>query len=269
MILECPSCQARFNVADSAIPAAGRMVRCSRCSKQWHVDKDSAAAPHVVKPAPAAPVETDIIAEMMAETPPQPTIVEELSPEAKVEGEAFMNQLEAVISATEAKMGTKAAPKRTTPISTRKPRNVKPFKMAVPAIAATWLVLAFITYFPKWLEMPVLSGVYSAFGVKVTDGLVFSDVTMQREREGSKTKFILSGSIRNQTNTTREVPTVRVKLRDKNNNSLWGREYPGEGKELKAGEVFPFRIKNVETVFASSVDVIEVDMGNKLQLLVR
>lgn len=35
MILVCPNCQASFNVADDAIPATGRNVKCSSCENIW------------------------------------------------------------------------------------------------------------------------------------------------------------------------------------------------------------------------------------------
>tara|TARA_B100000886_G_scaffold10808_1_gene6988 strand:+ start:34 stop:594 length:561 start_codon:yes stop_codon:yes gene_type:complete len=35
MILECKSCQKKFVVPDSAIPAAGRLVQCSSCGNKW------------------------------------------------------------------------------------------------------------------------------------------------------------------------------------------------------------------------------------------
>ena len=35
MIIECTSCQKKFNVPDSAITSAGRLVQCSSCGNQW------------------------------------------------------------------------------------------------------------------------------------------------------------------------------------------------------------------------------------------
>lgn len=35
MRLECPTCQARYEVADSAIPPAGRSVQCGACGTTW------------------------------------------------------------------------------------------------------------------------------------------------------------------------------------------------------------------------------------------
>jgi hypothetical protein len=179
----------------------------------------------------------------------------------------FLNHLEAAMSAPETVV-TRLRTGPAAPAKLRTPINPKPFKIAVPILAAVWLVAAFITYFPRWQQAPVLSGIYAAFGVKPLDGLVFADVNMERAQEGSKTKSILTGSISNHSSAVQAVPTVRVLLKDKNHKTIWGRDYPVNA-ELKAGDVYPFRITNVETSFAGSVSSIVVDMGNSLQLLVR
>lgn len=52
MRLSCPSCGAKYDVADDAIPEGGRDVQCSNCNHSWfHIEKTSAPAPTV---APAA-----------------------------------------------------------------------------------------------------------------------------------------------------------------------------------------------------------------------
>jgi len=35
MIIQCTSCEKKFNVPDSAVSAAGRLVQCSSCGNQW------------------------------------------------------------------------------------------------------------------------------------------------------------------------------------------------------------------------------------------
>ena len=35
MIIECNSCNKKFNVPDDAIPATGRLVQCSNCGNKW------------------------------------------------------------------------------------------------------------------------------------------------------------------------------------------------------------------------------------------
>jgi hypothetical protein len=237
----------------------GRTVRCSRCSHEWH-------APREVDTAVGEPLDINAL----LREAPQAEAETIVPPEAPSESnDDFFAKLEA-----ELKSAPGAEPSAqifsavvTTPA--RKPKlTAKPFKIAVPLLAACWLAAALVTYFPRWQEAPVLKNIYQALGVTPTDGLIFSDVAMEREQNGAKTKFILSGSIRNHSSQVRKVPTVRVTLRDKNNKAIWGREYP-VNKELKGGEVYPFRIANVETSFASNVSTIVVDIGNSLQLLVR
>jgi len=235
MILDCPACRARFQVADQLIPAAGRVVRCSRCTHEWFVQPEprDEAFERFITPEAAPEHEAMPIFE-----DPSPTIAPK--------------RFRATMPA--------AAPKRV--------RSARPFKIAAPLIAATWLVVAGIAYFPRWSVSPALSGVYEAFGVTPTDGLAFAEVQMQREQEGNKTRFILSGSIRNNSSALRRVASVRVALKGKDNEKIWGREYP-VNVELKAGTAYPFRITNVETTFAKNVASIVVDMGNPLQLMVR
>lgn len=145
----------------------------------------------------------------------------------------------------------------------------RPFKIAAPVIAALWVVLALFAYFPQWQEAPMLRGIYHALGTTNTEGLIFSDVHMERSQTaGGKTQFILTGSIANHAATTRMVPTVRVKLKDAKGATVWSHEYDVNA-ELKAGEVYPFRIANVETSFASNVTSIVLDVGHSLQLMMR
>lgn len=272
MILECPQCQAKFKVAGTAIPAAGRTVRCSRCAHSWHVSP--ADLQEVIPPPtrmPVAAAHTALPAEeppLFAEQMPSYVSAAEAQPEPVVElDDDFMKRLEQAIAA-------EPAPQKKRPMPTRRKGDAKPLihpkllKVAAPLIAASWLIVAFFAYSPSWSRAPVLSGLYGMFGASETEGLLFSDVTMEREQEGGKARFILAGSIRNYSNATRTVPTVRVLLKNKTNETLWGREYP-VNHELKAGEVYPFRITNVETSFASSVATIVVDMGNAMQLLIR
>lgn len=35
MILTCPACETRYPIADGAVPAAGRQVRCASCKHSW------------------------------------------------------------------------------------------------------------------------------------------------------------------------------------------------------------------------------------------
>lgn len=248
MILECPSCHARFTVPDQAIPVEGRGVRCSKCSHQWHALAADAVDPNA-PPRPAPQPETTV--------PMDDDAFEKLAA-ALAEPEIVEKPMRSGAASRKVKSGKRIN------------FNIshKPFMFATPALAAVWLVLAYFAYSPSWSKTPVLSGIYEAFGNTVVDGLAFDDISMERAQEGSKTRFILSGSIRNNSSETRTVPTVRVQLKNREGKNLWEREYP-VNTELKGGDVYPFRITNVETAFAKSITRIHVDMGNAIQLTVR
>ncbi len=61
MILACPACGARYRLADDAIPATGKTVRCARCHHNWF----EARAPQLGETAPPAP---------LPEPPPEPAV---------------------------------------------------------------------------------------------------------------------------------------------------------------------------------------------------
>ena len=54
MIIQCSSCDKKFNVPDSAITAAGRLVQCSSCGNKW------TQYPLKAKPRPVSSVSTPV-----------------------------------------------------------------------------------------------------------------------------------------------------------------------------------------------------------------
>lgn len=235
MILECPACHARFKVPDSMIPPAGRNVRCSKCTHAWFMPGTIVAPP--VKEVAPTEVPMDVA----------------FSAEETFSEAAFIRPL--------------IAPKKPSPFAALL-ANPTPFNIAAGLLAALWLGLAVVAYFPAGASSPLFTGLYRALGAAPVDGLLFADIKMERALEGAQAKFILSGSIRNHASAEQQVPTVRVTLKNRENKTIWGREYP-VNTELKAGEIYPFRIANIETSFAKNVSAITLDMGNDFQLMVR
>ncbi|MCX7310739.1 MAG: zinc-ribbon domain-containing protein [Alphaproteobacteria bacterium] len=75
MQIVCPNCSTSYQIADVAIGASGRSVRCARCQNQWRVALQ--AASEAVAGAPAD--EADSIAAFRAElgtAPPEPAETE-------------------------------------------------------------------------------------------------------------------------------------------------------------------------------------------------
>lgn len=91
MIINCPACQARYNVPESAIGAAGRQLRCAKCGHQWRVFLPEAQPnpPSEVTPAPESPpaVSPDSGVTPAPETTPPAAPQPEPAPEAPANGQ--------------------------------------------------------------------------------------------------------------------------------------------------------------------------------------
>lgn len=241
MILNCPQCASRFLVADALIPKDGRTVRCGACAHQWFVE-GPADTPPLEPILPNAPVD-----EAAEPATPRHEPALESVPDDQPPAPAVSN----------------------VPALAVKDIPLRPFLIAAPLIFLLWLISAMVSYYPALSEAPLFSGLYHLFGFTDSQGVAFADVKMQREETDSKkTRFILSGNIVNRSGVNRTVPAVRVLLNDKSGDKVWSRDYP-VNIELKPGEMYPFRIVNVETSFGDKVATIILDIGNSLELMVR
>ena len=89
MIVSCPECGARYRLADDAIPADGRAMRCASCKHRWfELGPEPVApppAPEVQAPARRviAPVVDAVAAEPPADPVPEPVAVDDAEPERR------------------------------------------------------------------------------------------------------------------------------------------------------------------------------------------
>lgn len=225
-------------VPDALIPPEGRTVKCGRCTHQWFTE-----APLAVQ-AEEPPV-ADFSAALAAATQEEPS--------PAVEESAIATPQQA----------------RQLPAPTVFAIPVLPFKIAAPLLAICWLVVAIYAYFPNG-QYGMFSGLYGALGAADTRGVVFEEVNMEKQpaEDGGRTRFVLFGSLANHASETRAVPRVRVELRGGENEVLWSRTYPVD-VVVKPGEVYPFRIEDVETSFSDRVVSVVMDVGNNFELVMR
>lgn len=183
MILNCQACGTRYRVDEQAIRRAdGRTVRCANCGHTWHqppvdLPDEDLGAQGRLEPA--------------LEMPPRPSSV--------------------------------AAP------SLEVPRNLRPGQRRTANIGRSWAAI-------RWLVLAVLFAIAILAGVVVARGAVvavwppaarlFSLAGLPVEPPGAGLKIeklapartpeglIIEGDITNTTKTTRNVPQLRVELRD-------------------------------------------------------
>lgn len=153
------------------------------------------------------------------------------------------------------------------PVIARKPFKVWPFQVAAASMLVVWLIIATYAYFPT-LHTGTFSGLYAALGVTDTSDLVFADVTMERENNDGRTQFLIAGSVANEGAQPKLWPMMRVEVKDSDGKVIWGQVYP-VNETIAPGQVYPFRIDNVETSFANRASSIVLDLGNNFELVMR
>lgn len=247
MIITCPSCAVKFSVPNSAVPPAGRKVRCAKCSHTWHVlPSDADEPPPLAAPAPAAPAPEPAI------SAPAPSTDEPMQPIAEWD-DGDMPKIA---------FGSAApAPQE------KAPMDPGVFKLAAMAFGIAAFVFGAWVFSDKLSGMPVLSSLYEMAGITATDGLVLGKVNVQVLPGRKENSYFITGTIQNKAENNRIVPILRISLKDAQNNIVHYVNYPGEGLSLEPGKSVPFsaEIKNR----SPRVTHVDIDLGNTIQLSMR
>ncbi|MDE2029897.1 MAG: zinc-ribbon domain-containing protein [Alphaproteobacteria bacterium] len=184
MILECPSCHARYLLQIGLFAQGGRQVRCARCKYSWHAtlptNMDVFAAPE-----PPAQASKPVFSSSPA-SPPLGSAAPEHS---------FSANLPAVIK----KKGWRE-------------KGVLALKiLAVLVLAVLWPVFAredIVKTFPS------LRGVYEAAGLQVGRaglGLKFEKVKSELKYDSGTMRLFVTGVVHNTTGETQFVPDIKAR----------------------------------------------------------
>ena len=208
MLLSCPHCEARFQVADAAI-GSGRTVRCARCRESWFAQPEPAFAeemaggtPAVFEPAPMQG-EDFAVAAATAEVEDSPPIAAEI------------NVMPADRIAEPAEISPEPRPEAAKP-KARKPLPFRKYKIPRPVaivfIAAIAAVITIIGPRETIVRlMPDLAGGYAAIGLPVNlRGLEFRSVRTTQEVQDGIPVLVIEGEVVNVTKHPVEVPRVRI-----------------------------------------------------------
>ena len=216
MILTCPACETRYNVADEAVSsAAGRQVRCANCGHVWHF---AAALQETLplEPRRAAGATAGIAPPFAVSGPAS----------AAAEADAADSLLE---------LGTASTPAVA-------PQHVRRSLVRLVSLLSVFavlllLILARNAVIRVW---PNSAAVYGALGL-YTEASGF-DLKVTPTRTGED--FIVAAEITNITDAARAVPRLRVALLDGSRNELDVKIIDADVNRLAPGA-----ITRVRTVF--------------------
>jgi predicted Zn finger-like uncharacterized protein len=197
MILTCPACETRYNVADDAVSsAAGRQVKCANCGHVWHF---AAALQETLPLEPRRVAEASASAAATAGMPRAAA-----ASAAAAEAEATDSLLELGSTATPA-----IAPQRI------RQSLVRLGSLLFTFVAVLVLILARNEVVREW---PLTAVVYGAFGIKTAPPGAGLD--LKATAVWIAGDFVVESEITNTASTLRAVPALRVALLDGGRNEL-------------------------------------------------
>jgi len=242
MIITCPYCQTRYQVAAEAIGSAGRKVQCAHCQKAWQ-----ASPPPPPRPRPV-PVPGDRLFEAEDET----------GLDAAFTAEEQLAAEEARQSRGEPESRRRLRDKPADPEQVRKQRaysrrrddliSALPYTKVrrtarLVGIVGLAALLAGGVYFRTEIvrQVPDLAGLYETIGLGVNVvGLEFGGVKTLRAYKDGADVMIIDASIRSIASRPVEVPQVVVTLLDASGHALYEWSVNTGVNELAPGEIVGF-----------------------------
>lgn len=230
MIITCPSCSARFRVADQAIGVEGRVVRCGRCAYSWHQMPAGAEAPlelgdQLPDPAmtaqPAAPMPAPLPGPMPGPLPAYDA--PDLPPDPRFEPRRDR--------------GRPAEP-------AYRPRRARRGGLLLGWLLFLLILGAILGGGWYWRDkivaaVPELGKLYAWLGVEVAapaEGrLEISSYTFGRRLVDSERKLVVAGEIVNRAAKELPVPALRARVLDQSGNEIMAWDFQAGAATLAPG----------------------------------
>ncbi len=268
MILECPSCTAKFSVPDGALGATGKQVRCSKCGHMWLAKPPALAAVSTRE----EPKNEATVASVGAQ--PDMGLAVDTSAHAKeVSDRAGSEDLQA----SGKSLSRRKIPKMTSEdavaresVADRKQAIRRPKSRMVKVIYALVYMILFLVIVGLWTlkERPEWVGFQSS------QGFAFEEMRVERmpqlggERFTSNPMYMLEGVVRNTSDVPRQRPIIRVTLKKNTGGVVYMQEHPSPNTVIPAGEAVAFSIEKLQQPSADAVYFV-VEMGNALEFMLR
>ncbi len=139
----------------------------------------------------------------------------------------------------------------------------------VSVILITIGILAFLLMAQNYVVnfIPFAQNIYNYIGFSDNKDLVLDAVSFERKNGEYSNNFIIKGYITNNSNAEKLVPDMAIKIYSKEGNLLEKRLISGTKTVIKPKKDVYFA-QNLEDV-GSNANKIQIDIGNKIELLLR
>jgi len=237
MIVSCPSCAARFRVADELIGADGRLVRCGRCAYSWHQI-----------PVPEGPVPLELSEALPEAAPIAPPLPRETMARdaAPLRPERRRGEEKAYFEKQRKRGGGLG--------------GWLLFLLVLAAIAgAGWYWRNDIV-----AAVPESARVYEYLGIEVaqptTAGtpagrLEVVNYTFMRRLVDNERRLVVSGEIVNRSAEALKVPTLRARVLDESGNEIMTWDFTAPDAQLQPGASTRFESQHEHPDYAGQINV--------------
>ncbi|WP_186419153.1 zinc-ribbon domain-containing protein [Bosea sp. CS1GBMeth4] len=242
MLIVCPNCASRYEIAEAKIGTGGRKVRCASCQTTWQIEA----------PPPGDILESDLAAagpELPSAPSPEQTAAE-LEEELRRAAE-----IDADISALAAERAGPAQPEAPPAAPARRRRSwtdVGNPVAGLPSAAAGLLVVAGFAALGLGLwqrervvrVIPQFADLYARIGLPVNvRGLAFSAVESDLVQDPQGRFLVVSGDVTNITRGVAKVPPITVTVRSEDGKVLYSWTTEPPRPTLQPAELMHFRAR--------------------------
>lgn len=243
MIITCPHCQTKYQVAYQAIGSAGRKVQCAQCQQAWKQSPTEADVyPDAAVQQAIAELTEDVLDEALQSE--EKAVAAELAERAAQNEQGDAGKIDPAVIRRRQRAFFRRQNAMIAGLPFAKLRRMA--RVGGVLALAGLIGGAYVGRVPLVQHYPDLAGVYETFGLKVNVvGLDFSKATTLRTLHDGKEVLVVSAQIIGLTKTPTAVPPVIVTLLEDDGQAVFEwRAVPKVG-DLMLGERADFETQLV------------------------
>ena len=268
MILNCPSCSAKFKVDEALLGEEGRAVRCGSCGHGWHQAPQPEEPPEVSSdelelelddepeiesvPTETADPEIEIAMEPDPDPEPEPTPepIAQLRAEPERPSAVALDKLDEQRARVQARRSNVA-------VKTKRFSNAIGWATLLVFVAGLAALIVggrkeIIAYAPGTIQFYEMVGLEEVIG----QGLDLRDVLSERRLVDGERTLVVEGTIVNVSGAPRDVPELKASLTDVDGAELAYWIFAADSSSLPPGGFTTFQTSAVDPPADGSLSLV-------------